>query len=73
MGASAVAANTIIRSLVATGLPMAAQPMFLNMGVAHASTLLGGISCIALPMPFLFMKYGAELRARSRFVPGHKA
>lgn len=67
--ASALSANTIVRSLVAAGLPLAARPMFENMGVPHAASLLGGISCIALPMPFVFMKYGAKLREKSKMIP----
>jgi multidrug resistance protein len=49
--ASATSANTILRSLFACGLPMAAGPMFRNMGVGPAASLLGGISCLALPVP----------------------
>ena len=49
--ASATAANTFLRSLVSCGLPMAARPMFENLGVPAASSLLGGIGCLALPMP----------------------
>ncbi|KAF5858581.1 hypothetical protein ETB97_004266 [Aspergillus alliaceus] len=67
--ASAVSANTILRSILACALPMAARPMFENLGIAPASSLLGGISCLALPVPFLLMKYGAVLRKKSRFIP----
>lgn len=67
--ASAMAGNTFLRSLLACGLPLAARPLFLNLGVGPASSLLGGISCIAIPIPLIFMKYGKQLRARSKFVP----
>lgn len=66
--ASAVSANTFLRSLCACGLPLAARPMFLDMGVGPAASLLGGVSCLALPMPLLFMRYGARLREMSKFV-----
>ncbi|KAK9366992.1 major facilitator superfamily domain-containing protein [Lipomyces kononenkoae] len=66
-GASAVSANNFLRSLMAFGLPLAARPMFLNLGVCPASSLLGGISCLALPVPFIFMKYGKKLRSMSKF------
>lgn len=49
--ASATSANTFLRSLFACGLPLAAGPMFHNMGVGAAASLLGGISCLALPIP----------------------
>lgn len=49
--ASAVSANTFLRSIIACGLPLAAGPMFRNMGVGPASSVLGGISCLGLPLP----------------------
>lgn len=65
--ASAVSANNFLRSLMACGLPLAARPMFLNLGVGPAASLLGGISCLALPVPLIFMKYGTKLREASKF------
>ncbi|OAA61356.1 Major facilitator superfamily domain, general substrate transporter [Cordyceps fumosorosea ARSEF 2679] len=65
--ASALAANTFLRSLLACGLPLAARPMFSTMGVGPAVSLLGGIACAALPIPFIFYKYGARLRKASKF------
>ncbi|KAK8879480.1 bicyclomycin resistance protein [Apiospora arundinis] len=67
--ASATSANTILRSLLACGLPLAARPMFLNLGIGPAASVLGAISCLAFPVPFLFMKYGPRLRKISRFAP----
>ncbi|KAJ5081835.1 hypothetical protein NUU61_010099 [Penicillium alfredii] len=67
--ASAVSANTILRSVLACALPMAVRPMFKKLGVGSASSCLGGISCLSLPVPLLFMKYGALLRKKSRFAP----
>ena len=49
--ASAVAANTFLRSILACALPLAAKPMFHNLGVGPASSLLGGIATLALPVP----------------------
>ncbi|RAH59683.1 MFS general substrate transporter [Aspergillus piperis CBS 112811] len=67
--ASAISANTMLRSLLAAGLPLAAKPMFHNLGVGPAASLMGGIACLALPIPFVFMKYGRTLRAKSKFAP----
>ena len=69
--ASAVSSNTILRSLMAAGVPLAATPMFENLGVAPAMSILGGVATIAIPVPFLFMKYGLALRKRSSFAPVH--
>lgn len=67
--ASATAANTFLRSLLATAFPLVAKPMFNNLGVGPAMSILGGIACLALPVPFIFMKYGLKLRRMSRFAP----
>jgi hypothetical protein len=67
--ASAVSANTFLRSCLAAGLPLAARPMYTKLGVGPATSILGGIAALALPVPFLFMKYGLSLRKRSRFAP----
>ncbi|KAK5937720.1 hypothetical protein PMZ80_009849 [Knufia obscura] len=67
--ASATAANTFLRSLMACGLPLAARPMFKAIGVGPGVSVLGGVAALALPVPFLFMKYGLRLRKKSRFAP----
>ena len=67
--ASAVSANTFLRSVLAAGLPMAARPMFNKLGVGPAMSILGAVSCLALPVPFLFMRYGLKLRQMSTFAP----
>ncbi|KGO77032.1 Major facilitator superfamily domain, general substrate transporter [Penicillium italicum] len=65
--ASAVSANTILRSVLACALPVAAAPMAHNLGIGPAISILGGVSCLALPVPFLFMKYTPSLRKKSKF------
>nr|OQO28070.1 hypothetical protein B0A51_06620 [Rachicladosporium sp. CCFEE 5018] len=65
--ASAVSANTFLRSLMGSGLPLAAKPMFNALGVGPAMSILGAVAVLALPAPVLFMKYGKRLRAKSRF------
>ncbi|CAD0086286.1 unnamed protein product [Aureobasidium mustum] len=70
--ASAVSANTFLRSIIAGGLPLAARPMFNNLGVGPAMSILGGVAALALPVPFIFMKYGLKLRKLSKFAPVHE-
>ncbi|KAL9626010.1 MAG: hypothetical protein Q9204_007656 [Flavoplaca sp. TL-2023a] len=67
--ASAVSANTFLRSLLASGFPLVARPMFHNLGVGPAMSVLGAVACLALPVPLLFMKYGLRLRKMSKFAP----
>ncbi|CAK5271077.1 unnamed protein product [Mycena citricolor] len=67
--ASAFAGNTFFRSLVAAAFPLFTVQMFNGMGVNWASTLLGGVGLLLAPSPFLFYKYGARIRQRSKFAP----
>lgn len=65
--ASAVSANTILRSILAASFPLVVRPMFNTLGVGVAMSVLGGIACLALPVPFVLLKYGLRLRRRSKF------
>jgi MFS transporter, DHA1 family, multidrug resistance protein len=38
---------------------------FSNLGVGPACSLLGGLTCLMLPIPWLLWKYGDRIRARS--------
>ncbi|KAL5317305.1 hypothetical protein ACEPPN_014400 [Leptodophora sp. 'Broadleaf-Isolate-01'] len=67
--ASAVSANTFLRSVLAAGLPLAAEPMFHNLGIGPAMSILAAVATIAIPVPFVFMKYGLKLRKMSKFAP----
>ncbi|KAF8205974.1 multidrug transporter [Mycena galopus ATCC 62051] len=67
--ASAFAANTFLRSLVAAAFPLFTVQFFTNLGVHWAATLLGGVGLLLLPSPFLFYKYGARIRSNSKFAP----
>lgn len=65
--ASSLAANTFLRSLLACALPVVAKPMFNEMGIGPSCSLLAGLSCLAIPVPLIFMKYGPKLRRLSKF------
>ncbi|KAJ7091308.1 MFS general substrate transporter [Mycena crocata] len=67
--ASAFAANTFCRSLVAAAFPLFTVQMFDKLGVNWSATLLGLVGLVLAPMPFLFYKYGARIRAGSKFAP----
>lgn len=64
--ASAVAANTFMRSILAAALPLVAQPLFNNLGIGIACTILGCIAAALGTVPFLFYVFGARLRAMSK-------
>jgi len=81
---SAIAANTIMRSLVGATFPLFTPAMVRNLGysvsLADASgrvradrqstwsmVLVAGIAVVLAPIPVVFYRLGAGLRARSRF------
>ncbi|KAK9482109.1 major facilitator superfamily domain-containing protein [Lipomyces starkeyi] len=70
--ASAMAANTIVRSAFAAGFPLFARAMFHNLGNGWASTLLGCIGVVLIPVPFVFYVYGKKIRGASRYAPQWK-
>lgn len=47
--------------------------MFDALGVNWAGTLLGFVALILVPIPVVFWRYGAKIRARSKFAPTAKA
>jgi len=65
--ASALAANTIIRSIAAGGLPLFATQMYNALDPRWSFTLLGGVSLLMMPIPFVLHRYGPVLRAKSKF------
>jgi len=67
--ASALSANTVIRSLFGAGFPMFAAQMYNKLNPRWASTVLGFVALLLAPIPFLFLKYGALLRSKSRYSP----
>ncbi|KAJ7065559.1 MFS polyamine transporter [Mycena amicta] len=67
--ASAFAANTFCRSLVAAAFPLFTVQMFTKLGVNYAATLLGAVGLLLAPSPFLFYRYGARIRGSSKFAP----
>ncbi|KAL8704901.1 MAG: hypothetical protein Q9201_001969 [Fulgogasparrea decipioides] len=67
--ASAIAANTFLRSLYGAGFPLFSMYMFKALGVNWAGSLLGFVALALVPIPIVFWKYGARIRARSKFAP----
>ncbi|KAG1749872.1 major facilitator superfamily domain-containing protein [Suillus paluster] len=69
LAASALAANTVVRSLFGAGFPLFATQMYDRLGPEWASTLLGCIALIMMPIPFVLTKYGPILRRKSKYAP----
>jgi len=64
--ASAMAANTVLRSLCAALIPLSSQKMYQAMGYGWGNSLLGFIGFALVPIPFLFIKYGERIRERNK-------
>ena len=65
--ASALAANTILRSLVGAVLPLAGQKMYATLGLGWGNSLLAFIAIAMFPIPVVFYKYGERIRKSPRF------
>ncbi|KAL6247739.1 hypothetical protein RBB50_005087 [Rhinocladiella similis] len=67
--ASAMAANTICRSACGAAAPLFTQYMFNALDVGPGGSLIAGVACLLAPIPFVFYKYGKQIRERSKFAP----
>lgn len=65
--ASAVAANTFLRSCFAGGFPLAVTPLYHNIGVGPGCSITGGFAALLIPVPFIFYMYGKEIRRKSKW------
>ncbi|KAJ4155003.1 hypothetical protein LMH87_000269 [Akanthomyces muscarius] len=65
--ASANAASSTSRSILAVVLPFATTRMFERLGIAGACSLLGGLLAVMCIIPFVFIWKGEAIRARSKF------
>ncbi|KAE8850498.1 hypothetical protein PTNB85_00914 [Pyrenophora teres f. teres] len=67
--ASAIAANTFLRSLAGAAFPLFARQMFEGMGIEWASTLLGCLAAVMVPVPVWFYLQGEKIRRKSAYAP----
>jgi hypothetical protein len=66
--ASALAGNSVIRSFIGGTLPLAGPAMYTKLTPRWAGTLLGLVQVALIPIPFVFYKWGAKIRARSPLI-----
>lgn len=65
--ASAMAANTVFRSLAGAVLPLAGGKMYETLGLGWGNSLLAFIALALSPLPIVFYKYGERIRTSKRF------
>jgi len=66
--ASAMAGNSVVRSLIGGTLPLAGPAMYSRLGPHWAGTLLGLVQVAIIPIPVVFYKYGAGIRRKSALI-----
>lgn len=67
IAASALAAKTFMRSICGAMVPLFVNQMFHGLGFQYAGLLLALVSVAIIPIPFVFYKYGARIRAKSSY------
>ncbi|KAJ5150233.1 hypothetical protein N7448_001811 [Penicillium atrosanguineum] len=65
--ASVLAANSALRSLFGMAFPLFTTYMYENLGIHWASSIPAFLSALCVPLPFIFYKYGAQIRQRCTY------
>lgn len=65
--ASAMAANNLLRYVLSCVFPLFTIQMYEKMGIDWASSFFGFICIIMIPVPWIFSRYGPQMRKRSQF------
>ncbi|KAF2665679.1 putative bicyclomycin resistance protein [Microthyrium microscopicum] len=66
-GASAMGANSLARYALGAAFPLFTTQMYNKLGIGWASSLLGFLSLVMIPIPFVLFKWGPQIRAKSSF------
>ncbi|KIW97549.1 uncharacterized protein Z519_01133 [Cladophialophora bantiana CBS 173.52] len=65
--ASAVAANTFLRSCFAAAFPLIVTPLYHNVGIPWGTSIFGFFAVALIPVPFVFFVFGKRIRAKSKW------
>lgn len=65
--ASAIAANTFLRSVFAAVFPLLVGPVYNSIGIGPGASIFGGFSTLLIPVPYVFYIYGKRIRAASKW------
>jgi hypothetical protein len=66
--ASAMAGNSVIRSILGGVLPLVGTYLYAGIGPNWSGTLLGLLEVAIIPIPFVFYKYGYKIRRKSALI-----
>lgn len=62
-----MAANSLLRALFGSAFPLFTTQMYENLGDQWASSIPAFLSLGCLLFPFLFYKYGPQIRSRCKY------
>ena len=62
--ASALAANTVVRSIAGAVLPLCGLRMYDALGLGWGNSLLGFVALAMVPLPFIIQRWGEHLRTK---------
>lgn len=60
--ASGLAANTVVRSIMAALIPLAAPKLYAVLGLGWGNSLLAFLALVMVPVPVLLFFYGERMR-----------
>ncbi|CAI7591056.1 unnamed protein product [Penicillium palitans] len=63
--ASAIAATTVLRSIIGAVLPLAGGPMYKTLVLGWGNSVLAFIALAMCPLPFLLYRFGERIRKKS--------
>lgn len=66
-GASAMAANGLLRYIMGAAFPLFTVQMYDALGVKWATLLLAFVCMAMVPIPWIFYKFGPGIRQKSRY------
>jgi hypothetical protein len=62
-----MAANAMLRSVLGATFPLFTGLMYQKLGLHWASSIPAFLALLCMPFPFVFYKYGPQIRARCRY------
>ncbi|KAK3375412.1 major facilitator superfamily domain-containing protein [Podospora didyma] len=65
--ASVLASNAVLRSLFGAAFPLFTTYMYKDLGIHWASTIPAFLALACMPFPFLFHRYGGQIRMRCKY------
>ncbi|KIV93035.1 hypothetical protein PV10_04280 [Exophiala mesophila] len=65
--ASVLAANALLRAVLAAAFPLFTRQMYHNLGIHWASSIPAFLALSCSPAPFIFYRYGKQIRMKCKY------